>query len=93
MTQEKTTLLSKLKVLARLDVNRLDLDDLLSRRVVPHNEYFRWFHNIWNDYERSVAGTIWVFRELDHRDSSLGSAVADWALENSDNPWVPFGRA
>lgn len=39
----------------------------------------------------SVAGAIWVFRELDHRDSSLGSAAADWALENSDNPWVPFG--
>ena len=39
----------------------------------------------------SVAGAIWVFREVARRDAALGDRVADWALANTESPWVPFG--
>jgi hypothetical protein len=39
----------------------------------------------------SVAAAIWVFRELQKRDSGLSRVVADWILVRTNNPYLPFG--
>lgn len=41
----------------------------------------------------SVSAAIWVFRALSDRDDPRCDAIADWALKNSDNQWVPFGSS
>lgn len=38
----------------------------------------------------SVASAIWVFRAFERRFPSYAEVLAEWMLQNSDNPWVPF---
>ena len=41
----------------------------------------------------SVAGAIWVYREIQNRGLDREGKIADFGFQNSDNPWVPFGSA
>jgi hypothetical protein len=41
----------------------------------------------------SVAAGIWVYRQLEEKISNNHAAdVAKWAIDHSDNPWMPFGN-
>jgi len=40
----------------------------------------------------SVAGVIWAFRCYEARYPDKATALADWVLTRSENPFVPFGR-
>jgi hypothetical protein len=39
----------------------------------------------------SVAGAIWVYREIQNRGLDREGKIADFGFKNSDNPWVPYG--
>ncbi len=41
----------------------------------------------------SVAGAIWVYKEIQERNLDINYRIADFGLRNSDNPYVPFGHA
>lgn len=39
----------------------------------------------------SVAGAIWIYRIIQERRLDKEFEIADFALKNCDNPWIPFG--
>jgi len=39
----------------------------------------------------SVSAVIWTFKALENRGTTDVSALAEWVLRTSNNPWVPFG--
>lgn len=39
----------------------------------------------------SVDASIWVFREIHRRNVTCKDEIADWALANTNNPYIPFG--
>ncbi len=39
----------------------------------------------------SVSAVIWTFRSFARKDPERADALAEWLLQYSDNPWVPFG--
>lgn len=41
----------------------------------------------------SVAGSIWLYRVIQERRLDSDYKIADFALRNCDNPWVPFGSS
>ena len=41
----------------------------------------------------SVAGAIWVYREIKERNLDKDYKNADFGLRNSENSWLPFGRS
>jgi hypothetical protein len=46
-------------------------------------------HHSWSG--GSVAAVIYVFREIQRRDSTLAYEMANWILPRTSNSWVPFG--
>ena len=41
----------------------------------------------------SVAGAIWVYQIISQRHLDNKYLLAEYGLQNCDNPWVPFGNA
>ncbi|MCG3775033.1 MAG: hypothetical protein JW395_1861 [Nitrospira sp.] len=68
--------------------DRMSNDDVLAlfRGLIIVEKRLRWTGG-------SVSAAIWVFRALSDRNDPRTDSIADWALENSDNPWVPFGSS
>ena len=67
---------------------KLSIDEIVSliKGLVAAEEKLRWTGG-------SVSAVIWVFRELERRDHILAAEVAEWILNHSSNPWVPFGSS
>lgn len=67
-----------------------ELDEMrhrnLAKGLVVAEERLRWSGG-------SVAGAIWVFRSFERRFPASSEALAEWLLENSDNPWISFGSS
>lgn len=41
----------------------------------------------------SVAGAIWLYKIIQNRQLDNDHTLADWALRNCDNPYIPFGTS
>jgi len=39
----------------------------------------------------SVAGSVWLYKILEKKSSVLAEDVATWVLQNSENPYLPYG--
>lgn len=39
----------------------------------------------------SVSAVIWTFREVQRRDTQISEELADWILQQTNNPYAPFG--
>jgi hypothetical protein len=62
------------------------LDDCvaLAKALTVAENVFRWSGG-------SVAGAIWVYREVERRDSGVAADLADWIACRTTNPWLPTG--
>lgn len=64
----------------------LNKDEIVSllKGLVAAEEKLKWTGG-------SVSAIIWVFRELERRDTDLATKLAEWILQHTSNPYVPFG--
>ncbi|MBM4308409.1 MAG: hypothetical protein FJ115_16360 [Deltaproteobacteria bacterium] len=64
----------------------LSKDEIVSllKGLVAAEEKLKWTGG-------SVSAIIWVFRELERRDTDLTTKIAEWILQHTSNPYVPFG--
>jgi hypothetical protein len=56
----------------------------LARGLVIAEEELRWSGG-------SVAGAIWVYGSFQRKFPQFSEPLAEWMLQRSHNPWVPFG--
>ena len=56
----------------------------VARGLVIAEEHLRWSGG-------SVAAAIWVFRSFQRKYPGAADELAEWMLQHSSNPWVPYG--
>lgn len=67
------------------NLNNDDLIKLIKGLTIAERE-FNWTGG-------SVAGVIWVFKELQERDPPLAEQVGDWVRQQTRNEYAPSGSA
>lgn len=58
--------------------------EAVAKGLVIAEEAHRWCGG-------SVAAAIWVYRSFGRKFPAHAESLAEWMLEHSMNPWVPFG--
>jgi len=69
------------------DLSGTELIQLFTGLVVLERELINWGGG------GSVAGAIWIYKIIQKRQLDNDSTLADWALRNCDNPYIPFGTS
>jgi hypothetical protein len=67
------------------DLSDTDLEQLFKGAVIAEVK-FSWSGG-------SVAAAIWIFRAMGRRGLKSTHALSDWAMQTTNNPYVPFGTS